>query len=31
MKQLNLDVIKACKEVVEAEEAEDTQLRNQHG
>lgn len=31
MKQVNNDVIAACRKIVEDEENEDTQLRNQHG
>lgn len=31
LKQVNQDVINACKQALDAEEAEDTQLRNQHG
>lgn len=31
LKQVNLDVLNACKQTLEAEEQEDTQLRTQHG
>lgn len=30
-KQLNMDIIGQCRSIIEAEEAEDTQLRTQHG
>ena len=31
LKQVNLDVIAACRQTLETEENEDTQLRTQHG
>ena len=31
MKTMNTDVLNVCKQTLEAEENEDTQLRNQHG